>query len=50
MQPARIKKLEKDDWGNCTTARRKAAVDFFDKVNNVDMDHMAKITMVKLLC
>lgn len=26
---------------------RKAVVDFFDKVNNVDMDHMAKITMIK---
>lgn len=26
---------------------RKAAVDFFDKVNNVDMDHMAKITRIK---
>ena len=35
------------DWENGTTSRRKAVVDFFDKVNNVDMDHMAKI---KLLC
>ena len=38
------------DWENGTTSRRKAVVDFFDKVNNVDMDHMAKITMIKLLC
>lgn len=31
-------------------ASRKAVVDFFDQVTDIDMDHMAKITRVKLLC